>query len=77
MCAYCKNEESNLSPKKDLGVFQLKCLDVDFDFSLFIDNDDMILTLDGVDGNFYDGKELLKQKIHYCPMCGRRLINEL
>lgn len=76
MCDYCKNEESSLSYKKDLGVFQLKCLDVDFDFSLFIDNDDMILTHDGVDGDFYDGKELLKEKIYYCPMCGRKLDEE-
>lgn len=73
MCAYCKNEESDLSPKEDLGVFQLKFVDVDFDFSLFIDNDDMFLTLDGVGGGFYDGKLLLKEKIYYCPMCGRKL----
>ena len=76
MCAYCKNEESDLSPKEDLGVFQLKFMDVDFDFSLLIWNDDMVLIHDGVDGDFYDGKLLLKEKIYYCPMCGRKLDEE-
>ena len=59
MCDYCKNEESDLSFKKDLGVFQLKFLDVDFRLSLFIDNDDMILTHDGVDGNIIKRKNSL------------------
>lgn len=76
MCAYCKNEESNLSPKEDLGVFQLKFLDIDFDFSLWIDNNNMVLTFDSVNGDFQPGKLLLKEKIHYCPMCGRKLDEE-
>lgn len=76
MCVYCKQEDYDLSPKENLGDIQLKFLDIDFDFSLWIDNNNMVLTFDSVNGDFQPGKLLLKEKIYYCPMCGRKLTNE-
>ena len=70
LCKYCQNEDECNEDlvSSDLEVNNLPV----FNILTYIDNGNelVLMVLDDFSDNLYDAKRM---RIHYCPMCGRKL----
>lgn len=74
MCKYCDSDgmQENLI-ESEVPLFGLKKDECIAEFAVWICDENLIMQLDRVNETSIDNGDLGKIKIHYCPICGRKL----